>query len=130
MGRLITAVTEYYPQLSTFHTGLRCACPRCGRGRLFEGLLTVRGCCVACGLDYSVLDSEDGAAFFIIVVYSAFLIPLALWLEFTVGPPLWVHVALWGPTVLGGSIVLLRPVKAWLMAQRYRHKAYDENVPR
>ena len=97
---------------------------------MFKGLLTVRARCEACGLNYSKLDSEDGAAFFIIVVYSAILIPLALWLEFAVGPPLWVHVALWGPTVIGGSIVLLRPLKAWLMAQKYRHQAYDENVPR
>ena len=130
MGRLITTVTPYYPQLSTFQTGLRCACPRCGRGRLFQGLLTARGCCEACGLDYGGLDAEDGAAFFIIVGYSAILIPLAVWFESAVAPPLWVHVALWGPVVLGGSIVLLRPLKAWLMAQRYRHMAVDENGPR
>ncbi len=129
VGRLITEVTDYYPQLSTFQTGWRCACPRCGRGRLFEGLLTVRRACSECGLDYSLLDSQDGPAFFIIVVYSAVLIPLALWLEFAVSPPLWVHVALWGPIILGGSVLLLRPLKAWLMAQQYRHKAY-EDAPR
>lgn len=130
MGRLIATVTQYYPRLSTIQTGLRCACPQCGRGRLFEGLLTARESCEACGLDYGLLDSQDGAAFFIIVGYSAILIPLALWFELAVGPPLWVHVALWTPIILGGSIALLRPLKAWLMAQQYRHKAYDENASR
>ena len=125
MGRLIGPVTEFYPQLSTFHTALRCACPRCGEGPLYDGLLAVRDSCEKCGLDYSVLDSHDGAAFFIIVGYSAILIPLVLLVELIWAPPLWVHVVLWVPIVTGGSILLQRPLKAWLMAQQYRHKAYD-----
>ena len=89
----------------------------------------MRAGCDKCGLDYGMLDSHDGPAFFIIVGYSAILIPLAIWFEFAVAPPLWVHVVLWLPIILGGSILLLRPLKAWLIAQQYRHKAY-ENAPR
>ncbi len=125
MGRLIALATDYYPRLSTFQTALRCACPRCGQGALYDGLLSVRDKCDKCGLDYTRLDSNDGAAFFIIVGYSAVLIPLALWLELALTPPIWVHVVLWVPVVLGGSVLLQRPLKAWLMAQQYRHKAYD-----
>jgi len=113
--------------LSSVATGLRCACPRCGRGRLYKGLLTVREACDDCGLDLSRLNSEDGAAFFIIVVVSAVVIPLALWVEFALKPPLWVHLVIWLPVIVGGAIALMRPLKAWLVAQHYKHNVDDYN---
>ena len=100
-------VTDYYPRLSSIATGLRCACPRCGEGRLYQGLLSVRDTCEECGLDLSRHNAEDGAAFFIIVVYSAVIIPLALWVEFTFEPPIWVHVLIWIPVITGGAIALM-----------------------
>ncbi len=120
-------MTEYYPQLSSVTTGLSCACPRCGRGKLFNGLLETREACSECGLDFSRFDSQDGAAFFIIVVYSAVVIPLAIWLEFAVQPPFWVHVVVWVPVVIGGSIALLRPLKAWMLAQQFKHNVFSED---
>ncbi len=120
-------MVDYHPRQSTVVTGLRCACPRCGQGRLYQGLLSVRDTCDECGLDLSRLNAEDGAAFFIIVVYSAIVIPLALWVEFTFGPPIWVHLMIWVPVVVGGAIALMRPLKAWLMAQHYRHNVDDYN---
>ena len=55
-------MTDYRPRLSSVATGLRCACPRCGQGRLYRGLLTVRDVCEECGLDLSKLNTDDGAA--------------------------------------------------------------------
>ncbi|MHA1567358.1 MAG: DUF983 domain-containing protein [Alphaproteobacteria bacterium] len=122
-------MTEYYPQLSSFATGLACACPQCGQGKLYKGLLETREACDACGLDFSRLDSQDGAAFFIIVLYSAVVIPAALWLEFALEPPFWVHIVLWVPIVIGGSILLLRPLKAWMLAQQFKHNVFSEDAP-
>lgn len=121
-------MSDYYPQLSSLTTGLRCACPQCGRGKLFNGLLETRKACDACGLDFTRLDSQDGAAFFIIVFYSAVVIPLAVWFEFAVEPPVWVHVAIWVPVVIGGSIMLLRPLKAWMLAQQFKHNVFSEDA--
>ena len=39
---------------------LRCRCPRCGQGKLFQGVLTVRERCPVCGLDLREHDSGDG----------------------------------------------------------------------
>ena len=33
---------NYYPDLSPVSTGLAGKCPRCGRGKLFDGYLNVR----------------------------------------------------------------------------------------
>jgi len=48
------------------HAGLRCRCPRCGKGKLFAGFLTLQPRCEVCGLDYGFADSGDGPAVFII----------------------------------------------------------------
>ncbi|MEA2903171.1 MAG: hypothetical protein QOI12_558, partial [Alphaproteobacteria bacterium] len=39
-------------QISLTLAGLACRCPRCGKGKLFQGFLTLRPRCDACGLDY------------------------------------------------------------------------------
>lgn len=48
--------------------GWRCKCPRCGEGRLFDGLVKVRARCDACGLDYSPQRADDGPAYLTILV--------------------------------------------------------------
>lgn len=111
--------------VSPFSAGLRCRCPRCGIGGLFDGFLTVADKCTACGLDFSVADSGDGPAVFIIFIVGPIVTGLALWTEMTFQPPYWVHVVLWGPAVLVGCLLLLRPFKATLVALQYRHRSGD-----
>jgi uncharacterized protein (DUF983 family) len=41
-------------------------------------------------------------------------------------PPLWVHVVLWTPVVLGGAILMLRPLKAGFIALQYRQHALGQ----
>ncbi len=103
--------------------GLACRCPRCGRGRLFEGFLKVRATCPACGLDLAWADAADGPAVFVIFIVGGIVVALALLVESWFAPPYWVHLALWLPTILVGSILLLRPMKATLIALQYRHNA-------
>ena len=122
-------MTDDYPVQSSLSTGLRCACPRCGRGKLYDGLLKIADRCSSCGLDYSRFNADDGAAFFIIVGYSALIIPLALWFEFSVSPPIWAHL-IWVPIIVVGAIVLMRIVKAWLVAQQFRHGVTDDDKTR
>ena len=54
-----------YPRLSTLKTGLACRCPRCGKGPLFKGYLTLQTECPECGLSYAFADPADGPAFFV-----------------------------------------------------------------
>ena len=112
-----------YPPLLPTQTGMRGRCPRCGQGKLFRGFLDVQPKCSACGLDFSFADSGDGPAVFIMLIVGMIVVGLALYVEFTFGPPWWVHVLLWVPLVLGLSIGMLRPLKGWLIAQQYIHRA-------
>jgi len=108
---------------SPFIAGLRCRCPRCGRGRLFDGYLTVRGTCEACGLGLADHDTGDGPAVFVIFILGAVMVPLALSVEAAFQPPLWLHAVLWSVTILAGTVALLRPLKGLMVALHYRHRS-------
>ena len=111
-----------YPPVSILDAALRCRCPRCGEGKLYDGLLSVAPACTGCGLDLSAEDSGDGAAVFVILILGAVTVGLAIAVQILFSPPLWVHMMLWTPLVIGGAILLLRPLKAGLIALQYRHR--------
>jgi uncharacterized protein (DUF983 family) len=114
--------TGDYPQLSPFATGLRCRCPRCGQGRLYSGFLNVADRCGACGLDLRKHDSGDGPAVLLIFFLGAVVVALAIWVEIAYEPPMWVHAAIWPAVILIATLVLLRPLKAAMVALEYKHK--------
>lgn len=119
---------EYRPSVSPISAGLACRCPRCGRGKLFAGFLTVAERCESCGLDLRKADSGDGPAVFIIFIMGFLVVPLALLLELQVSPPYWVHVAIWPAVIMIGSLLLLRPFKGVLIALQFHHKASDSGT--
>jgi uncharacterized protein (DUF983 family) len=112
-----------YPPVSLVTAALGCRCPRCGRGKVFDGLLTIVPRCAACGLDISAQDAGDGPAVFVILILGAIVVLLAALVEINFAPPIWVHILLWFPVTLAGAILLLRPLKAGLIALQYRHLA-------
>jgi uncharacterized protein (DUF983 family) len=113
--------SERFPPVSPLRSALGCRCPRCGEGRLFSGLLSVRSACEVCGLDLSAQDAGDGPAVFVIFFLGLIVVGLAAVVEIRFTPPIWVHLVLWTPLVIGGAILLLRPLKAGLIALQYRH---------
>ena len=110
-----------YPPVSPSYAALTCRCPRCGEGRIFAGLLTVRPACPACGLDLSAEDAGDGPAVFVIFFLGAVAVGIAAVLEIAFAPPIWVHLLVLTPIIIGGAILLLRPMKAYMIALQYRH---------
>lgn len=59
--------------------GLKGCCPRCGNGRLFDGFLTVKPACSACGLDYGFADAGDGPAVFVMLIVGFLVFWLSGW---------------------------------------------------
>jgi uncharacterized protein (DUF983 family) len=108
--------------------GLSCACPRCGKGKLFQGFVTVRPRCDVCGLDYDFADAGDGPAIFIMLFAGFIVVGAALVTEILYRPPLWVHAALWLPLILVVTLGPLRPMKGLLIALQYHHKAAEGRV--
>jgi uncharacterized protein (DUF983 family) len=110
---------------STMVKGLRCKCPRCGVGPLFDGYLKVAARCDRCGLDLSKQDSGDGPAVFVIFILGALIVPAMLLVEVKLDPPAWVHFVLWPLAVIGGALALLPPMKGLMVAMQYKTKASE-----
>ena len=118
-------MTANFKQLSTLSVGLRCRCPRCGEGHVFSRFLTIADRCEACGLDLKFADPADGPAFF--VMSGVGILVTAVWAIWAVAaqPPIWAQFAVVVPALVGGCLACLRPVKAWLIAEQYVHKAEE-----
>lgn len=56
--------------------GFARTCPRCGKGHLFNGYLSVSKACCTCGLDLSPQRADDGPAYLTIVIVGHILLPL------------------------------------------------------
>ncbi|MGA3304545.1 MAG: DUF983 domain-containing protein [Stellaceae bacterium] len=112
-----------FPTVPFLAAALFCRCPRCGRGKLFNGLLKVVPRCSVCGLDFAAEDAGDGPAVFVVLILGALIVAGALLVEIVFSPPFWVHIVLWPPLALAGTILLLRPLKAGLIALQYRLRA-------
>jgi uncharacterized protein (DUF983 family) len=97
-------------------SGLRCRCPRCGEGKLFQGFLK---------LSYAFADPADGPAFFVMSGVGVIVIAIFAWVEIAYRPPVWVHFVTVFPALIGACLGTLRPVKAWLVASQYIHKAEE-----
>ena len=116
--------------VSPFAAGLRCRCPRCGRGPLYKGFLDIVDRCSVCGLELAGKDSGDGPAVFLIFILGFVVVPPALLIALRVDWPLWLHALIWGTVILGLTLGMLRPAKALVMALQYRHRRADFDGPK
>ena len=118
-------MTETQKLVSPLKAGLTCRCPRCGKGRLFVNLLNIRPACESCGLDYKFIDTGDGPAVFAILILGCLSMGAALIAEFKFGVPWWGHVILLGLVMPLVAVVLLRFLKATLIALQFKNKAEE-----
>jgi uncharacterized protein (DUF983 family) len=110
---------------SAIETGARGRCPRCREGHIFKGFLTVRDHCEVCGLDYSFADPADGPAVFVQLFACVPGVIFIVMLEILARPGLLVHVAVGIPVLILTTVLPLRPIKGWLVAAQYVHKAQE-----
>ncbi len=105
--------------------GLTGRCPNCGEGHLFEGFLTVSPRCEACGYDLAKGDSGDGPAVFVIMIAGFLVAFAALFTEFTIHPPIWVHLVVWLPLTVVVCVGMLRPMKGLMLAAQFANRASE-----
>lgn len=120
----------HFEAQSPISTGLAGRCPRCGEGALFDGFLTVKPQCSACGLDYSFADAGDGPAVFVILIAGFIISAIALAVELRYEPPFWLHAVIFGPLILVVCLGLLRPMKGVMIALQYSNSAREGRLDR
>jgi len=99
--------------------GARCRCPACGRGAMFDGYLTVRPVCTACGEELFHHRADDAPPYFTILVVGHVIVSLVLAVEIAFHPPLWVHAALWIPLTILTAMLCLRPIKGMVVGLQW-----------
>jgi uncharacterized protein (DUF983 family) len=123
-------MNDLYPPQPAVYTGLRGLCPRCGEGHIFKGFLNLAPRCDHCDLDLSFADSGDGPAVFVMLIAGFLVLGLALYIEFTFEPPVYVHFLLTLPLGIIICLGLLRPLKGILIALQFRNKAEQGRLER
>lgn len=107
--------------------GLRCRCPRCGVGPVFDGYLRLTSECPECGADWSSADCGDGPAVFVVFAVGAIVVPFALVL-LLMGAPAWLGFAAPAALAIGLSAALLRLFRATLVALQHHHAAHEARL--
>lgn len=97
---------------------------------MFAGLFSLAKRCKVCGLDYDFADAGDGPAVFVILIIGFIVVGLALWMEVSYGPPLWLHFLLWVPLAIILSLTALRLIKGVLVALQFANKAAQGSIDR
>ncbi|PVE50055.1 DUF983 domain-containing protein [Rhizobium rhizogenes] len=120
--------TGEFPPVDPIKVGLQGCCPRCGRGKLFDGFLTLKPRCSACGLDYAFADAGDGPAVFVMLIVGFLIIGLALWFDSVFAPPVWLYALIWLPLTVIVSLLLLRKFKGIMVALQYRNNASEGKI--
>jgi uncharacterized protein (DUF983 family) len=110
---------------SPYVTGLLGRCPRCGKGSLFSGFLTLAPSCDVCGLDLTFADAGDGPAVFVMTIAGFIVVGAALYVEVAYTPPYWVHLLIFLPLTILVCAGLLRPTKGLLITLQYANKAEE-----
>jgi uncharacterized protein (DUF983 family) len=116
---------NFYPPISPITTGISGKCPRCGRGKLFAGYLTLAKSCSSCGLNFEFADSGDGAAWFVMLFTCVFGVGSILGVEVAYSPPFWVHILIAIPVLIIMPMILLRPAKGFLICQQWVTNAHE-----
>lgn len=76
-------------------------------------------------MDYSFADPADGPAFLAIGIGGVPSTALGIWIEAEFEAPLWVHLFTTLPFLLLSSLLPLRPLKGWLIANQYVYHAEE-----
>ncbi len=116
---------NYYHDFSAARTGLRGRCPRCARGHLFDGYLTVAEKCKVCGLSFSFADAGDGATYFVLLFACVVGVGSIFGIEAAFSPPIWVHVVVALVLIVIAPLLMLRPVKGLFLAHQWKTNAHE-----
>lgn len=92
---------------------------------MFRSWLRITDRCDACELDYDFASPDDGPAFFSLCFVAFPLLFIVVWLEVALNPPWWVHVLVSAPLMIVPCLLVLRPIKGWLVASQYVNKAKE-----
>lgn len=104
---------------NTFLNILLLRCPRCGKGKIYSGLLKTVKKCSSCKLDIEKHDAGDGPAYCSMFLTATIITIAAVMVENYYRPDMWLHAMLWIPSVIILSVASLIFFKSLFIALQY-----------
>lgn len=108
--------------------GLHGRCPHCGEGKLFYRYLKVWPICPSCSHDLDRYPSDDGPAYFTILLAGHLIVLPLLFFNFILTAPVAVVVPATLIPVLVLTLVLLPFVKGAVIGALYAFKIFREDA--
>lgn len=110
---------------SAMANGLRCKCPRCGKGRLFRQYLKVADACDRCGLDFSHHRADDLPAYVAITIVGHILVIGLMHSQMSgeeIAP--WVYLAWLVPMAIILPLLILPSIKGAIVGFQWAKKMH------
>jgi uncharacterized protein (DUF983 family) len=104
--------------------GLRCRCPNCGQGKLFDRYLHVADTCPNCGEELFHHRADDGPAYLVILLV-AHIIGFAIhfmWVAWRPDP--WVMATVLSLGAVALSLALLPPMKGLMVGIQWARRMH------
>jgi len=106
--------------------GLLCRCPRCGQGDLFKGVLEQVDHCSVCKEQLGHVNVGLLLPFVVITIVAHVIIFVMLEMELSGRSSPLVYILVLVPLSVIVPLVLIRPVKGWLIGLMWKWKLSDE----
>jgi uncharacterized protein (DUF983 family) len=113
------------PTWRAIANGLRCRCPRCGKGRLFRAYLKIADQCTVCGLDYSRHRADDLPAYVAITIVGHILVVGLMHFQMgdvEIAP--WVYLAWLVPLAIILPLLILPSIKGAIVAIQWAKRMH------
>ncbi|MEQ1942729.1 DUF983 domain-containing protein [Mesorhizobium sp. VNQ89] len=107
------------PLWNAIFNGLRCRCPKCGEGKLFNGFLKVAPACDRCGEEFHHHRADDLPAYLVVVIVGHVIVGAFMGFEATSTLSTWQHLAIWVPLTIAMALGMLRPVKGGVVGLQW-----------
>ncbi|MDA1154528.1 MAG: DUF983 domain-containing protein [Proteobacteria bacterium] len=119
-----TSYAAERPTKPAIMNGLRCRCPNCGQGKLFDRYLHVADICPNCGEELFHHRADDGPAYLVILLV-AHIIGFAIhfmWVAWRPDP--WVMATVLSLGAVALSLALLRPMKGLMVGIQWARRMH------
>ncbi|WP_213396404.1 DUF983 domain-containing protein [Yoonia sp.] len=119
-----TSYAAERPTKPAIMNGLRCRCPNCGQGKLFDRYLHVADTCPNCGEELFHHRADDGPAYLVILLV-AHIIGFAIhfmWVAWRPDP--WVMATVLSLGAVALSLALLPPMKGLMVGIQWARRMH------
>ena len=120
----MTAPDRQSSAVSPLKAGLPGRCPRCGKGRLFQGYLRLAPACPACGEDLSHARADDGPAYLSILLTAKVMGTLQLLTYDLLRPDPWVMAVVFSLGVVAMALYLLPRFKGLIVGIQWAKRMH------